>query len=108
MDWLWIASYFFAGAFGGNSVPHFVSGVMGKPFQTPFAKPPGKGLSSAKVNVAWGFANMVAAYYLLIEVGAFDWRVPGHALAFGLGLLLSALVAAHQFGKFHGGNTQGS
>jgi hypothetical protein len=29
-----------------NAVPHFVSGVMGYPFQSPFANPPGEGLSS--------------------------------------------------------------
>lgn len=27
---------------------------MGRPFQTPFASPSGKGLSSSRVNVVWG------------------------------------------------------
>jgi hypothetical protein len=36
-------SYFFGGVFLTNAVPHFVSGVMGRPFQSPFAKPPGQG-----------------------------------------------------------------
>ena len=39
MDWLHCASYFFGGAFLAYAVPHFVSGVMGRPFQSPFAKP---------------------------------------------------------------------
>ncbi len=38
MNWLNRVSYFFGGLFLTNVVPHFVSGVMGKPFQTPFAK----------------------------------------------------------------------
>jgi len=30
MNWLWLVSYFFAGAFTESAVPHFVSGVMGR------------------------------------------------------------------------------
>ena len=34
---------FFAGAILANVVPHFVHGISGDRFPTPFAKPPGKG-----------------------------------------------------------------
>jgi hypothetical protein len=105
MNWLWLVSYFFAGAFAENAIPHFVSGVMGRAFQSPFAKPPGRGLSSSKVNVVWGFANIVVAYLLVAQVGSFDWRTTNHVVAFGLGLLLKGIGSAHQFGKFNGGNT---
>jgi hypothetical protein len=105
MNWLWLVSYFFAGAFTGNAIPHLVSGVMGRAFQSPFAKPPGKGLSSSTVNVVWGFFNVVVAYLLVAHVGSFQWRATSHIVAFGLGLLLTSLGAARQFGKFHGGNT---
>jgi hypothetical protein len=37
------AAYFLGGAFLTNAVPHFVNGVMGRPFQSPFAKPRGVG-----------------------------------------------------------------
>ena len=57
-------AYQFGGAFLANAVPHFVNGMMGRPFQSPFAKPPGNGLSSSTVNVLWGFANFVIAYLL--------------------------------------------
>ncbi len=50
--------------FLANSVPHFIHGISGDPFPTPFADPPGKGLSSPTVNVAWAFANIVAGYNL--------------------------------------------
>jgi len=60
-------AYFFGGAFAANAVPHYVSGVMGRPFQSPFAKPPGQGLSSSSVNVLWGFLNLVVAYLLILE-----------------------------------------
>jgi hypothetical protein len=105
MNWLWLVSYFFAGAFAVNAVPHFVSGIMGRPFQTPFAKPSGEGLSSSTVNVIWGFFNAVVAYLLLARVGAFDPRTTIHVLAFGLGALLITLFSARHFGQFHGGNT---
>jgi len=78
---------------------------MGRSFQSPFAKPPGNGLSSSTVNVAWGFFNAVVAYLLLARVGAFDPRETSHILAFGLGALLIGLHSARHFGQFHGGRT---
>ena len=59
MQWIDYVAYFFGGVFLANAIPHFVSGVMGKPFQSPFAKPPGEGLSSAAVNVVWGAFNIL-------------------------------------------------
>jgi hypothetical protein len=89
-DWLHEVSYLFGRAFLANAVPHFVSGVMGQPFQSPFAKPPGKGLSSSTINVLWGFANFVIAYLLIARVGNFDLRVADHIIAVGIGILLNA------------------
>jgi hypothetical protein len=105
MNWLWLVSYFFGGAFAANAVPHFVAGTMGRPFQSPFAKPSGKGLSSSTVNVVWGFFNAVVGYLLVAQVGAFDPRAASHILAFGVGVLLISLGHARHFGQFHGGNT---
>jgi hypothetical protein len=104
MNWLWLLSYFFGGAFLTNAVPHFVSGVTGRAFQSPFAKPPGKGLSSATVNFVWGFFNGVIGYLLLVRVGSFDLRDTSHIVAFGLGALLLGVSMARHFGQFHGGN----
>jgi len=104
MNGLWLVSYFFAGAFAANAVPHFVAGVLGRSFQTPFAKPPGRGLSSSTVNVVWGSFNAAAAYLLIAHVGAFHPRAASHILTFGAGALLISLLSAHHFGQFHGGN----
>jgi hypothetical protein len=104
MNWLHLLAYFFGGAFLTNAIPHFVSGLMGRPFQTPFAKPPGEGLSSSTTNVLWGAVNIVAAYFQVVQVGAFDLRNWTHALALGSGALLIALFSARHFGRFHGGN----
>ena len=85
MNWLWFVSYLFGGVFSANAIPHFVTGTMGRPFQSPFAKPPGQGLSSATVNVVWGFFNALVGYLLVADVGAFNPRVTSHILPFGLG-----------------------
>ena len=105
MEWLHYLSYSFGGAFLTNALPHFVSGVMGHPFQSPFAKPPGEGLSSSTVNVVWGFANLVVAYFLICRVGNFDLRSTDHAIALGLGVLFVGVISARAFGRFHGGNS---
>jgi hypothetical protein len=105
MNWLPFVSHFFGGMFLANFVPHFVSGTMGRPFQTPFASPPGKGLSSSTVNVLWGFANIVLAYVLLLRVGHVDPQSIASLAAPAAGALLISLYAARHFGEFHGGNT---
>lgn len=98
-------AYFFGGAFLANAAPHYVSGMMGHPFQSPFAKPSGKGLSSSTVNVLWGLANLAVAYGLILRVGQFDLRAADHIASLGLGLLLIGVFSARHFGRFHGGNS---
>ena len=104
MPWLPLLSYFLGGAFLANAIPHFVSGMMGRPFQSPFAKPPGQGLSSSTVNVLWGVLNIVVGYVLVCCVGDFGLKDTGDAVALGSGVLLTALLLARHFGRFHGGN----
>ena len=104
MSWLFDLSYLFGGAFLTNAIPHFVSGVMGRPFQSPFASPPGEGLSSSTVNVLWGFFNLAVGYLLICRVGEFDLHSTEDVVALGLGTLLMALLTARLFGRFHGGN----
>ena len=108
MSWLRLVSYFFGGVFAANAMPHFVSGISGRPFQSPFAKPPGKGLSSSTVNVLWGFFNAVIGYLLLAHIGVFCLRATSHMLAFGLGVLLTGVSLARHFGDLHGGSAGAS
>lgn len=107
MDWLALIAWFFGGAFLVNTVPHLVSGLQGRAFQSPFAKPPGIGLSSSVINVAWGAFNLAVAYLLLGFVGSFDLHNLVHVGVAGLGGLLMGLGLATHFGRFHGGNMQG-
>ena len=104
MNFLPDAAYFLGGAFLINALPHLLAGLMGRPFQSPFAKPPGEGLSSSVVNVAWAFANLALAYWLFVRVGAFDLRADDNAASAGLGSLLMALYLSRRFGRFNGGN----
>ena len=50
--------------FLANFVPHFINGVSGNLFPTPFANPPGKGLSSPVINVLWAMFNLLIGYLL--------------------------------------------
>jgi hypothetical protein len=102
--WYHLIAYFFGGAFLANTIPHLVSGISGSSFQSPFASPPGQGLSSSMVNVLWGMFNLVVAYVLVVRVGRFELRRTRHVAVLGLGALLMALMLARTFGKFHGGN----
>lgn len=103
MHWYDYLSYFFGGAFLANSIPHLGNGISGRAFQTPFAKPPGEGLSSSTLNVLWGYVNLAAAYLLLCRVGSFDLHNWLHVLAAGAGMLVLSLNMARWFGRFHGG-----
>jgi len=105
MPWLHFVSWFLGGALLANAVPHAASGLMGRAFQSPFARPRGEGLSSSVTNVWWGFLNLALAYGLLAHVGNFDTHDTACiATAFAGALLLSLCMARH-FGRFNGGNT---
>jgi hypothetical protein len=98
-------AYFFGGAFLANAIPHYVCGLMGRPFQSPFAKPPGEGLSSSTINVFWGFLNLIVGYVLICRIGDFDLRATDQVAAAGLGALLLSTLMARRFGRFNGGNS---
>jgi len=103
MAWYVYVAYFFGGAFLVNAVPHFVMGVTGRRFPSPFASPPGKGESSPVVNVLWGAFNVAIAYLLLLRVGEFHVRQITCVLVLGAGGLLMGLQLASHFGTVHSG-----
>jgi hypothetical protein len=103
MRWYHYVSYFFGGAFLANTLPHLGNGVSGHAFQSPFASPPGVGLSSSTVNVLWGLFNLAIAYLLLCRVGTFNLRKTQHVLVLGAGMLIMSLMLARTFGRLHGG-----
>jgi hypothetical protein len=101
--WYHDVSYFFGGAFLANALPHLGNGVSGQAFQSPFASPPGVGLSSALVNVLWGFFNLAIGYLLVCRVGKFNLRKNRHVLVLGAGILVMSVMLALTFGRLHGG-----
>jgi hypothetical protein len=104
MPWHDVAAYFFGGAFSANFVPHFVAGVSGRSFHSPFATPPFRGLSSPAVNVLWGLFNLAIAYTLLVVIGSFDLRRAGHVFVAASGFGLASLALARKLARLQGGS----
>lgn len=100
MEWYHYFSGFWAGAFLANSVPHFVKGVCGDKFPTPFSKPPGKGLSSAVVNLIWALFNMVIGY-ILYRAGKVSFQDNLSLLILFTGFALMSLMGAKNFVNKH-------
>jgi hypothetical protein len=99
MPWYDYLAQFVAGVFLANGVPHFVQGVCGNKFQTPFARPPGVGESSALLNVVWGWFNFVVGGVLLC---IFFPPLPPPAavpLSIMLGVLIMGLYLSRHFGR---------
>jgi hypothetical protein len=104
MFWLHHLAWFAGGLMLANAMPHLARGVTGRAFQTPSAKPPGRGLSSSMVHVLGVFANLLAAWWLVERAGDFDPRSAVDAGAFGLGMLMAPAGLAWSFGRLHGGH----
>lgn len=100
MQWYQYIAVFFAGAFWANAVPHFVHGISGNKFPTPFAKPPGKGLSSALTNMLWALFNIVIAY-LLSSGKHIDREHPLMLILFFLGIAAVGIMGSINFRNKH-------
>lgn len=101
MKWYHYLALFFAGVFLTNTIPHFVHGISGDSFPSPFADPPGKGLSSPLINVMWGLLNLVIGY-ILARVGRITrMNIPG-LIVFFAGIALISIQCSIVFaGKMH-------
>ena len=99
MPWHHVAACFVGGAFLANFVPHFVAGISGRPFHTPFARPPFRGLSPPRVNILWGLFNLALAYALLVCAGSFALGRVADAAVAGAGFGLAALGIAGSIGR---------
>jgi hypothetical protein len=104
MPWHDVVANFFGGAFLANFVPHFVAGVSGRSFPSPFAKPPFRGLSSPAVNVLWGLLNLAVAYALLVLVGRFELRRVADVVISTAGFGLTSVAPARKLSRLQGGS----
>ncbi|HEX4037555.1 MAG TPA: hypothetical protein VHX37_05810 [Acidobacteriaceae bacterium] len=100
MPWYDYIAAFFAGAFLANAVPHFVHGISGDPFPTPFAKPPGRGLSSPTVNVLWALLNLICGYFNFL-IGRISTRHIGSLLLFSAGVAVLSIQLSFAFQGKH-------
>jgi hypothetical protein len=98
MNWYNYLACFFAGAFLANFVPHFVHGISGDRFPTPFARPPGKGLSSPTLNVAWAFLNLLVGV-ALFKVGNVSNEAYVTLVLFFLGAVAISTILSLRFAQ---------
>jgi len=100
MKWYHYIACFFAGMFIANVVPHFIHGVSGEAFPSPFANPPGKGLSSPTVNVLWGLFNLIIGY-VLFRTGKISNSNKWSVLLFFMGILVMSVMLSYGFADIH-------
>jgi hypothetical protein len=98
VNWYYYVACFFAGMFLANVVPHFVHGISGDRFPTPFAHPPGKGLSSPTVNVVWALVNLVIGY-ILFRIGKVFSGGDSALITFFVGIVLISTMSSVRFAK---------
>lgn len=96
MAWYNYLAAFFAGAFLANVVPHFFHGISGDRFPTPFAHPPGRGLSSPTVNVVWAWVNLVVGY-VLFRAGNVQAQETATLIVFLAGIMFISTVLSFSF-----------
>lgn len=98
MNWYGYIACFFSGMFLANVVPHFVHGISGDSFPTPFANPPGQGLSSPTVNVLWALLNLVVGY-VLFHLGSVSSGGISALGVFFAGVVAISTVSSMRFAK---------
>jgi hypothetical protein len=96
MKWYHYIICFFVGVFLANFVPHFVQGISGNSFPSPFSNPPGKGLSSPTLNVIWGIMNLIIGY-ILLRVGKVTQNNKWNLLSFFIGVVSMSILLSIQF-----------
>ncbi|HZZ23894.1 MAG TPA: hypothetical protein VFE60_15550 [Roseiarcus sp.] len=99
LPWYIYLLQFVSGLLLANGVPHFVQGISGHPFQSPFASPRGVGESSPVVNVLWGFLNLAAGFALLFAFSPNGSDVIAEWALVALGVLVMAVALASHFGR---------
>jgi hypothetical protein len=98
MIWYEYIACFFSGMFFANVVPHFVHGVSGDRFPTPFAKPPGRGLSSPTANVIWALLNLIGGCALFQYGKVASGGIRAHVVFF-LGIAAISILSSVRFAK---------
>ena len=96
MKWYHYVAAFFAGGFLTNAIPHLVNGISGNAFPSPFANPPGQGLSSPLVNVLWALFNLLIGY-LLFRVSKINSKSKLGLILFFVGVIVISIMSSITF-----------
>lgn len=106
MKWYRYVACFFAGVFLANWIPHFIHGVDGQRFATPFTTAPGK-LDQPIVNTLWALLNIVVGV-LLFKMGKISMQNKWTVVVFlcGFAAISLALTIAAPMVLMHYGATQ--
>jgi len=101
MGWL-----FCAGLFAANGIPHFVFGIAGREFHTPFFYRLFRKVPTPLFNVIWGLLNFILAMYLTTLHPVWVWGLNRSTLIFGGGFVFAAVglsLLFHARSKRQGG-----
>jgi hypothetical protein len=104
LSWYVYVLQFVSGLFLANGTPHFVQGISGHRFQSPFASPPGVGESSPVGNVVWGFLNLAVGFALLCSFAPNGSGVTTEWIVVALGVLVASVGLATHFGRVRSNN----
>ena len=96
MKWYHYLAALGAGFFLTNVMPHMANGISGREFPSPFADPPGVGMSSPTINVVWALINLFLGYVLL-RVSRVKFDDSLGMLVLFVGIAICALMCAMSF-----------
>ena len=99
MTWYLPFLSFLSGLFLANTVPHFVKGISGDPFPSPFSKPPGKGLSSPLLNMIWSLFNLIVGHFLFVASGVSLYHLNASLISFYIAVAFIGIMLAVHFEK---------
>jgi hypothetical protein len=99
MPWYFYVFEFISGLLLTNGIPHFVQGVSGQWFQSPFGYPRGIGESSPLSNAVWGYGNLALGFVLLWFFNPQGSGATVGWILVGLGVLVAAVSLATHFGR---------
>jgi hypothetical protein len=100
MVWYHYLAGLVAGMSLANVIPHYVKGVTGERFPTPFANPPGKGLSSPMTNTIWSLFNLLIGI-VLFKFGKVSFNNELSLVPFFIGFVIITMVSVLNFSNKH-------
>jgi len=93
--------HFCAAMFFINALPHFINGLSGRPFPSPFASPPGQGESPAPLNIVWACVNFGLVGFILAQKPDVLQLNQANLMALIAGAVSTAFILSWWFGRVY-------